>query len=73
VALSLALALPVLVAMLELILHHWFYDLMDATPTCHLDANTRLTIHTMAVRRFDTHSDDAPGSGHRAGRRGTNR
>ena len=25
---------------------------MGATPTCHLDANTRLTIHTMAVRKF---------------------
>src|SRR5262245_49844719 len=25
---------------------------MGATSTCHLDANTRLTIHTMAVRRI---------------------
>ena len=49
------------------------FFLTGATPTGHLDANTRLTIHMMAVRRFDTHSDDAPGSGHRAGRRDTNR
>ena len=39
-----------------------FFYLMGATPTGHLDANTRLTIHMMAVRKFDTHSDDAPGS-----------
>jgi hypothetical protein len=31
--------------------------LMGATPIGHLDANTRLTIHMMAVRRYDTHSD----------------